>query len=78
MVVFVHPCPEEGGENMQFIVNVASLPPISSQGYWQVICPYVSLTIIVPSANSVPPLKIAIANRPIHAIQKNCIVYLFL
>ena len=38
----------------------------------------VCLTLIVPSANSVSPLKIAVANRLIHAIQKNCIVYLFL
>ena len=37
-----------------------------------------TLTLIVPSANSVSPLKIAIANRLIHATQKNFIVYLFL
>ena len=36
------------------------------------------LTLIVPSANSVSPLKLPIANRLIHAIHKNCIVYLFL
>ena len=36
------------------------------------------LTLIVPSANSVSPLKIAVANRLIHTIHKNCIVYLFL
>ena len=36
------------------------------------------LTLIVPSANPVSPLKIAAANRLIHAIHKNCIVYLFL
>ena len=35
------------------------------------------LTLIVPSANSLSPLKIAIENRLIHAIHKNCIVYLF-
>ena len=37
-------------------------------------------TLIVPSANSVSPLKIVVANRLIHAIHKNCIVdrYLFL
>ena len=34
--------------------------------------------LIVPSAKSVSPLKIAVANRLIHAIHKNCIVYLFL
>ena len=34
--------------------------------------PYVFLTLIVP------PLKIAVANQLIHAIHKNCIVYLFL
>ena len=33
------------------------------------------LTLIVPSANSVSPLKIAVENRLIHAIHKNCIVY---
>ena len=32
-VIFVHPCPEEGSENMQFIVNVASPPSASSQGF---------------------------------------------
>ena len=37
-----------------------------------------TLTLIVPSANSVSPLKIAVANQLIHAIYKNCIVYLFL
>ena len=36
------------------------------------------LTLIVPSANSLSPLKIAIVNRLIHAIHKNCIAYLFL
>ena len=36
------------------------------------------LTLIVPSANSVSPIKIAVANRLIQAIHKNCIVYLFL
>ena len=36
------------------------------------------LTLIVPSANSVSPLKTAVENRLIHAIHKNCIVYLFL
>ena len=36
------------------------------------------LTLIVPNANSVSPLKIAVANRLMHAIHKNCIVYLFL
>ena len=36
------------------------------------------LTLIVPSANSVSLLKISVANRLIHAIHKNCIVYLFL
>ena len=35
-------------------------------------------TLIVPGTNSVSPLKIAVANRLIHAIHKNCIVYLFL
>ena len=35
------------------------------------------LTLIVPSANSVSPLKIAVAKRLIHAIHENCIVYLF-
>ena len=39
---------------------------------------HIILTLIVPSANSVSPLKIAIANRLIHAIHKNGIVYLFL
>ena len=34
------------------------------------------LTLIVPSAKSVSPLKIAVANRLIHAIHKNGIVYL--
>ena len=44
-VVFVHPCPEEGSENMRFIVNVASPPSASSQRHHkQVICPYVPLT----------------------------------
>ena len=37
-----------------------------------------SITLTVASANSVSPLKIAVANRLIHAIHKNCIVYLFL
>ena len=36
------------------------------------------LTLIMTSANSVSPLKIATAIRLIHAIHKNCIVYLFL
>ena len=39
---------------------------------------FLVLTFIVPSANSVSLLKIAIANRLIHATQKNFIVYLFL
>ena len=26
-MAFVHPCPEEGSENMRFIANVASSPP---------------------------------------------------
>ena len=38
---------------------------------------YHKLTLTAPSANSVSPFKIAIANRHIHAIHKNCIVYLF-
>ena len=33
------------------------------------------LTPIVQSANSVSPLEIVVANRLIHAIHKNCIVY---
>ena len=38
------------------------------------LCPkFLHLTLIVPSANSVSPLKIAAANRLIHAIHKNCI-----
>ena len=36
------------------------------------------LTLIVPSVNSVLPLKFAVVNRLIHAIHTNCIVYLFL
>ena len=36
------------------------------------------LTLIVPNAKSVSPLKIAIANRLKQAIHKNCVVYLFL
>ena len=45
-VVFVQPYPEEGSENTRFIVSVASAPPGSSPGHhWQVICPYVPLTI---------------------------------
>ena len=36
------------------------------------------LTLIVPSANSVSLLKIAVANRLIQVIHKICIVYLFL
>ena len=40
--------------------------------------PLPALTLIVPSANSVSPLKISVANRLIHTIHKNCIVYLFL
>ena len=35
-VVFVHPCPEEGSENMQFIVNVASPPPARSHVLWDI------------------------------------------
>ena len=42
------------------------------------VCKELYLSLIVPSANSVSPLNIAIANRLIHAIHKNCIVYLFL
>ena len=36
------------------------------------------LTLIVPSANSVSLLEIAVGNRFIHVIHKNCIVYLFM
>ena len=32
-VVFVLLCPQEGSENMRFIINVASSPPTSSQGH---------------------------------------------
>ena len=45
-IVFVHPFPEEGNENMQSIVNAESSPQASSQvNPLQVICPYVPLTI---------------------------------
>ena len=45
-VVFVLPCPEEGSENMRFIVYVASsLPTRSQEHHLQVICFYVPLTI---------------------------------
>ena len=43
-------------------------------GAKQMLC----LTLIVPSANSVSLLKIAVPNRLIHAIHKNCIVYIFI
>ena len=39
---------------------------------------HIDLTLIVPRANSVSPLEIAVANRLIHTSHKNCIVYLFL
>ena len=34
-IIFVHPCPEEGSENMRFTANVAKPlpPPASSQGH---------------------------------------------
>ena len=47
-VLLVHPCPEEGNENIRFIVNVVSSLPASSQGNpLQVICLYASLIIHV-------------------------------
>ena len=45
-IVFVLSSPEEGNENMRFIVNVESSPPANSQGNpLPVICPYVPFTI---------------------------------
>ena len=47
---FVLPCPEEGSENMRFIVNVASPHRASSQRHHQqIICPYIPLIILVYS-----------------------------
>ena len=44
-VVFVHLFPEEGSENMRFIVNVSPFPASFVGHHQQAICPYVPLTI---------------------------------
>ena len=58
---------------MVSLIRALSSPRLE---YWEQVPSM--LTLLVPSANSVSPLKIAAANRLIHAIHKNCIVYLFL
>ena len=46
------------------------------QGVYKV--PVYTLTLIVPSANSISLLKLPVADRLIHGSNKNCILYLFL
>ena len=74
---------DNNGFRSREIVNIKQYIIIVEYGdqpdicLWKIRNYLAILTLIEPSTNSVSPLKIAVGNRLVHAIHKNCIVYFF-